>query len=226
MGGNGFIGGAIEGGQSAGISAIQGQLTALGQTVNSNQVANQMGQIQDVITDGISDLNNNMNNIARDTTAGQGNLYNAITNSTFTTLQNLNGISRDAIVQANNTALQSLNSFNQLSTSINQGFNEVGRDMNIATSQIIAGQNAMMAQNAQCCCEIKQAIGADGAATRALMNDIRLSELNAQLTDCKLANSNLMQTNALIANNALQTNTILTHLAPSNSGCGGSDRRA
>ena len=210
----GFYAGNVEGGQTAGIAALQGQLTALSQTVGSNQVANQMSQISDVIGDGVGDINTSLNSIARDLTSGQGNIVNTITNGNFATLQNLNALGRDQVVQANNNALQQLNSFNQVSTNLNQGFNEIGRDANIATSQIIAGQNAMMAQNAQCCCEIKQAINADGSATRALINDIRLSELNAQLTDAKLANSNLIQTNQLNANNATQTSTILQHLTP------------
>jgi hypothetical protein len=210
----GFYAGNVEGGQTAGITALQGQLTALSQTVGSNQVTNQMAQINDVVVDGIGDINDSLNSIARDLTSGQGNIVNSITNGNFATLQNLNALGRDSVVQANNNALQQLNSFNQLSTNLNQGFNEIGRDANIATSQIIAGQNALAAQSAQCCCEIKQAIATDGGLTRALINDIRLSELNAQLTDCKLANSNLMQTNALVANNATQTSTILQHIAP------------
>jgi hypothetical protein len=219
--GGGFYAGNVEGGQTAGITALQGQLTALSSTVNSNQVSNQMSQISDVIVDGVEGLNGSLNSIARDLTSGQGNIVNAITNGNFATLQNLNALGRDAVVQSNNNALQQLNSFNQLSTTLNQGFNEVGRDSNIATSQIIAGQNAIAAQAAQCCCEIKQAIATDGGLTRALINDIRLSELNAQLTDCKLANSNLMQTNQLNTNNAAQTSTILQHLSPYLSGIQG-----
>ena len=220
--GGGFYAGNVEGGQTASITSLQGQLTALGQTVSSNQVSNQMSQLNDVVVDGVANLNTGLNSIGRDLTSGQGNIINAITNGNFATLQNLNALGRDSVIQANNNALQQLNSFNQVATSLNQGFNEVGRDMNVATSQIIAVQNAMMAKNAECCCEIKSAIHSDGEATRALMNDIRLSELNAQLTDCKLSNSNLMQTNTLTANNAAQTSTILQHLSPFLSGIQGS----
>ena len=234
MGVNGFYGGNVQGEQTAGITSLQGQLTALGQTVNSNQVANQMSQLTDVVNDGIGSIDANINSISRDLIAGQGNLNNAITNSGFATLTNINGAVRDFTSQNNNIALQQLNSANILSNQINngfsstnavntQGFNEIGRDVNVATSQLIAQGNAMAAQAAACCCELKQTIVMDGSATRALMNDIRLSELNAQLTDCKLSNSNLMQTNALVANNATQTSVILQHIAPLLS-CGG-DRR-
>jgi hypothetical protein len=210
----GFYAGNVEGGQTAGITALQGQLTALGQTVNSNQVANQMGDISETLRDGISSLSSSLASSGRDLSRGQGEISNAVTQGNFTTLTSINGLGRDIVAQANNNVLQQLNSFNQLSNTINQGVNEIGRDMNVATSQIIAGQNAMAAQAAACCCDIKQTIVADGGLTRALINDIRLSELNAQLTDCKLANSNLMQTNQLNANNAAQTSTILSHLSP------------
>ena len=235
MGANGYYGGNVQGEQTAGITSLQGQLTALASTVNSNQVANQMGQISEAIGDGISDVNTNLNSISRDLIAGQGNLNNAITNSGFATLTNINGAVRDFTSQNNNIALQQLNSANILANQINtgfnsinatnvQGFNEIGRDMNHATSQLIAQGNAMAAQAAACCCDLKQAICVDGGLTRALINDIRISELNGQLTDAKLSNSNLMQTNALTANNAMQTNVILQHIAPLLA-CNGGDRR-
>ena len=223
MGANGFYGGNVQGEQSAGITALQGQLTALASTVNTNQVANQMSQLSESVTDGISSIDSNLNSISRDLLAGQGAISNSITNNGFATLTNLNGLGRDITAQNNNIALQQLNSFNQVTTMLNQGFNEMGRDVNTATTQLIAQGNALAAQSAACCCEVKQAIAIDGGLTRALINDIRISELNGQLTDAKLSNSNLMQTNALTANNAAQTNVILQHIAPLLA-CGG-DRR-
>lgn len=229
---NGYYGGNVQGEQSAGITSLQGQLTALANTVNSNQVAHGMGQISEVVTDGISDVNSNLNSISRDLIAGQGNITNAITNNGFATLTNINGLSRDITAQNNNIALQQLNTsnilanqmntgFNSLNTNSLQGFNEVGRDQANATNLITAQLNAMAAANAECCCSIKEKIGTDGGLTRQLINDVRLAELNAALTDAKLQNSNLEQTNMLNANNATQTTTILSHLSPYLSGIQG-----
>lgn len=115
---------------------------------------------------------------------------------------------------SNQNALQQLNSFNQLNTTTLQGFNEVGRDTATATNQLIMGQNNLAAQLSNCCCDIKQAIGADGAATRALINDLNVQNLQAQLADAKSMNNSLTQNIAM--NNALgnQTSVILQHLIP------------
>jgi hypothetical protein len=86
--------------------------------------------------------------------------------------------------------------------------------MNTSTSQLIAGQNAMSAQMASCCCDIKETIRTDGGLTRALIGDIRLADLQGQLSDAKAQVSNLAQTNTLNANNAAQTNVILQHISP------------
>jgi len=72
----------------------------------------------------------------------------------------------------------------------------------------------MAAESARCCCDIKATINADGNATRQLINDIRLSDLQGQLNDAKNNISNSNQTNALIAAMSAQTNTIIHHLAP------------
>ena len=71
----------------------------------------------------------------------------------------------------------------------------------------IANQNALIERgnaflsnqlNVQTC-EIKGAITADGAATRALINDNTLNDLRTQLNDAKINASNSEQTNVLIA---------------------------
>lgn len=265
----GYVVGSQEGGQTAGITALQGQVTALAATVNANQIADQMADMQAGISSTIAGVGDTLNNTTRDILSGQGQIRNDITNGNFQTLNSINGLGRDVTAQANNNALQQLNSFNVLGTNINQGFNalnnttqqgfntlgnatqqgfnnlgqnvmqgfnsqafnsqtqtnlinstlqqgfnEVSRDSNIQTQQIIAGQSAIATQISECCCEIKGAIHTDGEATRALINEIRLAELNAALTDAKVQVSNLQQTNVLNANNAAQTSVILQHISP------------
>jgi hypothetical protein len=115
-----------------------------------------------------------------------------------------------------------------ITNALSSGFNALARDNSLAVNQIIAGLSAAAAALAACCCDIKATINADGNSTRALINDIRLADLNTQLVDAKNNISNLKQTNDLVANNATQTSTILHHIGPlmsalvnNHGGCGG-----
>lgn len=58
----------------------------------------------------------------------------------------------------------------------------------------------MAAQQAQCCCEIKQAISADGEATRALMTGQIIQGLRDELSDAKTTLSNSNQSQYLLSN--------------------------
>lgn len=261
----GYVVGSAEGGQTAGISALQAQVSQIANTQGQDRVIGEIDEVEGAIGNlgtstaaGFADVQGSLAAIGRDYNNLFGQVNANIANGNFQTLNSINGLGRDVTAQANNNALQQLNSFNGLSSTVDQGFNniqtatqvgfnntntamlngfnaaafntqnsfnnmntnmmqgfnEVGRDINTSTTQLIAGQNAMAAQMAACCCDIKETVRTDGGLTRALINDIRLAELNAQLTDAKVQVSNLMQTNALNSNNATQTNTILAHLTP------------
>jgi hypothetical protein len=172
-------------------------------------------------------MNQNFNAMNTQTQTG----FNNVSNATQTGFNNLN---TTTLTGFNNAAFNNQASFNNTNTLLNQGINEINRDMSTATSQIIAGQNSLAAQMAHCCCDIKETIKCDGGLTRQLINDIRLAELNAALTDAKVEVSNLQQTNSLNSNNAAQTSTILAHITPlmqailssNNSRHGGDDRRS
>ena len=58
---------------------------------------------------------------------------------------------------------------------------------------------AMQAQQAQCCCDVKTAIHAEGEATRALINANTMQELRDNLQAAQLQLGNLSQTNTLLA---------------------------
>lgn len=57
----------------------------------------------------------------------------------------------------------------------------------------------MQAQQAQCCCDVKTAIHAEGEATRALINANTMQELRDNLQAAQLQLGNLSQTNTLLA---------------------------
>ena len=143
-----------------------------------------------------------------------GNVATAQATANFTTLSSINGLGRDLVTNIHQQDLTQLNNFNQLTTTTLQGFNGQAMQTQNATNQIIAQGAAMAAQAAQCCCEIKQTIKDDGNETRALINDLNVQNLTAQLNDAKSQISNSNQTNALVAAMAQQTNVLLQHLHP------------
>lgn len=65
-------------------------------------------------------------------------------------------------------------------------------------------------------CEIKQAISTDGQATRALINDLRLAEVQEELASTKAALAACQAS----ANNASQLQTAVSTIL-SHCGCGG-----
>ena len=61
------------------------------------------------------------------------------------------------------------------------------------------GFQAIQAQNAECCCDIKTAIHAEGEATRALITANTVQELRDNLQSAQLQLGNLAQTNTLLS---------------------------
>jgi len=196
------------------LNSIQGQINTLSNSVNNNALVDQLVDGFGGIDAGITSVNQNISGTTRDLLNSIANLSTAQAAANFTTLSSINGLGRDVTAQANQNALQQLNSFNQVTTSVLQGFNEVSRDNANAFNQVQMSLNAMAAANAACCCDIKASIAADGNDTRALINAINLQNIQGQLADAKCQISDMNQTNILKDNNAAQTNTILHHLIP------------
>jgi len=136
-----------------------------------------------------------------------GQLATAQASANFTTLDSINGLGRDITAQSNQNALQQLNSFNNLSTTTLQGFNSQAMQMQNATNQIIAQGTANAMAMANCCCEIKSTILADGNSTRALINDLNVQNLRDQLAAANNKVSNNEQNQYLLS-------TLIAHLKP------------
>jgi hypothetical protein len=175
------------------------------------------------------DAVNAVNQVGRDVLASAGNTQTAIANSNLATLQSANGLGM-AIQQTNTQQMiQSLNSFNQLGTLTQTGFNatalatsqgfatsiqtqqESANDIKVAINAL-AAQSAMQAASAQleaqkCCCELKEAI---------LKSTQTILDQNAgfRMQDLQIETSNLRQTLALRDVADAQTKTILHHLIP------------
>jgi hypothetical protein len=144
-----------------------------------------------------------------------GATQTALAAGNFTTLSSINGLGRDVISGQNQIQLETLNSFNTLNTTALQGFNSIQANAFRDASAIQATLQQQNMVQAQCCCEIKQAISTDGQATRALINDIRLAELQSELADTKNSLSNANQTLVFDGKLNAMATTIITHLAPS-----------
>ena len=129
-------------------------------------------------------------------TTGNSAIQTSLANGNFTTLSSINGLGRD-ITASNTQAL--INSL--------QNFNALGTQISTASNQIIAGQNAQNATMCQCCCEMKQVVMSEGAATRALINDLNVQNLRDQLSAANNKVSNNEQNQYLLS-------SILTHIHP------------
>ena len=63
---------------------------------------------------------------------------------------------------------------------------------------ILLGQQAILANQAQCCCELKTAIHNEGETTRALIQNNYIDGLRTALSDAKAEISNFNQSTALL----------------------------
>ena len=217
--GNGLFGGG--GNNTANVaefSSLNNQIQTLQAQVGANDLRNEIESMENTfatISSGQTASNAaNFNNISQQI----GTVATAQAANNFTTLQSINDLGRDVTAQNNQNALQQLNSFNQQTTTMLQGFNSSAMQIQNSTNQIIAQGTANAAavaagfceiskEMAQCCCEIKGAIAADGSATRALINDLNVQNLRDQLAAANNKVSNNEQNQYLL-------NTILTHITP------------
>lgn len=169
--------------------SLQNQVTNL-----STQVAS--GDLNGILNSEFRRLNTAVDTVASDIESHISNLSTAQAAGNFTTLQSINGLGRDLTASATQALINSIQNFNQLQNA-----------QQVATNQIIAGQNANAAAMANCCCEIKGLITTDGNLTRALINDNTIQSLRDRNTDLSVQVSNNTQNQYLL-------HTILTHLTP------------
>jgi hypothetical protein len=192
--------------------SLQNQISTLSNQMNQNAVSDQITDISTQTLAGITSINKNLTDSNRDIISSIGAVQTAQAAGNFTTLSSINGLGRDITAQANQNALQQLNSFNQLNTNVMQSFNENSRDNANAFNQVQMSLNALSAQNAACCCDLKATIQADGCTTRALIESLNVQNLQAQLADAKsqLASSN--QTNQFASMLSNTASTIIHHI--------------
>lgn len=111
------------------------------------------------------------------------------------------------------------NGVNNLGLNLTQGQCQIQQSIGQSSAGI---QNALcqgfsgVVENAECCCATQKTIQAEGAATRQLIQNNLITELQTQLCDAKNKISTLENQQFTAANNAAQTqqivNTVLLHL--------------
>lgn len=139
-----------EGAQLGQLAGIQSQLNSLQSQTNINSINSELESMEATQNNGLIATLSGIKDNANAYLQGTGQLATSIASGNFTTLQSINGLGTTITAQNNQNALQQLNSFNQLNTSVLQGFNEIGRDNASNFNQIIMGQNAMSAQMSAC----------------------------------------------------------------------------
>jgi hypothetical protein len=165
--------------------SLQNQITGLSTTLNTGEIQDSISRLGD----------------------GIANIATAQASANFTTLNSINGLSRDLVTNIHQQDLTQMNSFNTLTTTTLQGFNGLAMQNQNSANQIIAQGTANAMAMANCCCEIKSTILADGNATRALINDTNMQALRDQLAAANSKVSNNDQSQYLLT-------TILQHLSP------------
>lgn len=162
-----------------------------------------------------------INEVGRDVLSTSAATQTAVASSNLTTLQSVNSLGSSITAANTQNLITNLQSFNTLGSALTAGFaasqavsntnfsdlkdnlSESAQSQLLATingfNSINASLQAQNMQQAECCCQIKQAISADGQATRALINDIRIADLQAQLNDAKFQVSQQTQTNQILA---------------------------
>ena len=152
-----------------------------------------------------------INNLGVNVIQGQGQA-SVVAAQGFSGLSNVVQ-SGDASVTAaiNQASFQNLNTSVQGFAGLNTAIVTTGNDTRFAIADLAR-------QSAECCCEIKGAIGAEGAATRQLIQQNFISDLQTQLCDSKTKVSQLETQNYLNASQNAQTqqiiNTVLAHIHP------------
>jgi len=189
------------------LQGIQNQIQTMSTQINQNQTNDLMADVAGQNSLQSQAINDNINGTTRDLLNSIANLSTAQATGNFTTLSSINGLGRDITAQSNQNALQQLNSFNQLNTTLLQSVNVLAAQNQNSTNQIIAQGVANAAAQAACCCELKQSINESSQNIMALINANTMQDLRDRNVELSGQVSNNAQ-------NQYLTSTIISHLAP------------
>lgn len=184
-----------------------------------------------LVMDNLNQIQNGVNNLGLNLTQGQCQIQQSIGQSSAgiqnALCQGFSGV----VENANRNAAVTGNTLGQGFAGINAAINQTSASTNNYLAQGFSGLNSairdngyetrlavqdLSRQNAECCCATQKTIQAEGAATRQLIQNNLITELQTQLCDAKNKISTLENQQFTAANNAAQTqqivNTVLLHL--------------
>lgn len=178
-------------GGGVGRGGVAGDVAATSALIDLSTIQSSINANGLATANAVASINQNLS-------SGFSSTYSALNNTL--TQQMLAG-------QAQSAALQS---------TLCQGFSGVNSSVYHAGVDTRFAINALAQQNAECCCELKGAVAAEGSATRALINDRYINDLQTQLCDAKSKIGSLESNAFLAASQTAQTNqiiqTVLAHL--------------
>lgn len=215
---NGMWGGR---GNGASPDTLQNQISNLQQNFSSDEITGKISDLSAQLCASGQNINQTNNANTRELANSVANLSTATATGNFTTLQSLNGLQAALTQAATQNMIQGLNQSQITNGLVTNGFNGQTLASMTGFNQIDKSIDTISREMAKCCCETQQAIERSICAAKdntqtilSQMSHDRMADLSQQLQDAKNQISDLNQTNALIANNAIQTSTILQHLAP------------
>lgn len=154
-----------------------------------------------------------VNNLGLQVVQGQNGTNMALSSGLSSVYTGLNSGITDLGFQTLQSQATQTNAMTQGFAGLNTAIVSSANDNRFAMQ---AGLNSLQAQNAECCCEIRTAIATDGAATRQLIQQNLITELQTQLCDAKAKSAQLENQVFLQNSQAAQTQqiiqTVLAHL--------------
>lgn len=177
-----------------------------------------------LVMDNLNQVQNGINNLGLNLTQGQCNVQRQIGDAAYgiqnSLCQGFSGVN----ATVNNTSAQLMNANNQGFAGVNSTINQTNAMTNNYLAQGFAGINTaiqnngyetrlavqdLSRQNAECCCNTQKVIQAEGAATRQLIQNNLITDLQTKLCDAKSKISSLESQQYTAQSNSQQTAQIL-----------------
>lgn len=115
-----------------------------------------------------------------------------ILNDGINSIQNsINGMNMNLSSGLCNIGYQTLDQSSRTNLAMMQGFASLGHDNCQNTNSIVSAINNVGFQNQQCCCATQKLIAEEGCATRQLIQNNLINELQTKLCDAKSDNAAL-----------------------------------
>ena len=177
-----------------------------------------------LVMDNLNQIQNGVNSLGLNLTQGQCAIQRQVGDSAYGIQNSLCQGFSGTVAAVNDTSARLMNANNQGFAGVNATINSTNAMTNNYLAQGFAGLNTairdngyearlavqdLARQNADCCCSIKNTVMAEGAATRQLIQNNLITDLQTKLCDAKSKISTLESNAFTSASNQAQTAQIL-----------------